>query len=305
MRKSKRILATLFLVVFSLFNLVSCSEEKKQPDANGFQWKVTKGEDTMYLVGTIHLTNPSYSYINSNISKMLEETDGLGVEVDLSQPTLSSMANHYNYLPEGQTIESQLTAEEIDKLKDICTQTTLPYDTVKTLTPSTLLSTLTSYFYMSVGSNGTALDLELIKKFNSSKKEVIEIEKAEDQFKILGELQNITTLKEFLKATEKGKFEESHKATLDETKELTTAYIEGNEKYLEDQANKMKETDVNSYNKMLKDRNIGMVNKAEEIFNKKGTHIVAVGSLHFFGEDGIVRMLQDRGYNVEKLKDNS
>lgn len=301
MRNFKRIIATLSLAIFTLFNLVACSEEKKLPEAKGFQWKVTKGEDTMYLVGTIHITNPSYTYINSNIDKMLNEADGLGVEIDLSQPAIASMATHYNYLPSGETIESQLTDEEIDKLKDICTQTTLPYDTVKTLTPTALLSTLTSYFYVSVGSNGTSLDLELINKFNSSKKEVIEIEKAEDQFKVLSELEDINALKEFLKITEMHKFEESHKATLDEAKDLTTAYIEGNEKYIEEQANKMKEADINSYNKMLKDRNIGMVNKAEEIFNKKGTHIVAVGALHFFGEDGIVKMLQDRGYTVEKM----
>ena len=300
MKNSRKILSTLMLAFFTVFTFVGCGG-KELPEAKGYQWKVTKGDEEMYLIGTIHLTDPGYNYINENIKNMLNEYDGLGVEIDLTSDLVSEMSQEYSYLKDGDTIENYLTSEEVEKLKSICEETNIQYDSLKTLTPSTIMSNLELYFYIAAGSTAESVDLQLIRNTNLNKKEVIEIESAKDQFELLGELQDIESLKAIINSHEKNKFIEENKETADSTKKLIQAYINGDEAYMNEQATKMKELDENYYNKMLKDRNLGMVNKSEEIFNKEGTHIVAVGALHFFGEDGIVKLLEDRGYTVTRM----
>ena len=52
---------------------------------------------------------------------------------------------------------------------------------------------------------------------------------------------------------------------------------------------------------MIKDRNINMVKKMEGFFNENGVYAIAVGSLHFFGEDGIVNIMKNKGYEVTRI----
>jgi uncharacterized protein YbaP (TraB family) len=56
----------------------------------------------------------------------------------------------------------------------------------------------------------------------------------------------------------------------------------------------------NFYKKMILDRNINMTLKIEEYLNAGDTYFVIAGLAHFIGEDGIVKMLQDKGYTVTR-----
>jgi len=52
--------------------------------------------------------------------------------------------------------------------------------------------------------------------------------------------------------------------------------------------------------KLLNERNKIMVERMIPEIKNKST-FVAVGAAHLFGDDGIVKMLQDRGYTVEPI----
>ena len=55
------------------------------------------------------------------------------------------------------------------------------------------------------------------------------------------------------------------------------------------------------YNKaMLVDRNIGMVEKAEQYMNEGKNTFYVVGAMHMVGKDGIVELLKANGYTVTK-----
>ena len=59
---------------------------------------------------------------------------------------------------------------------------------------------------------------------------------------------------------------------------------------------------VDEYNRiMLVDRNKGMADKAEEYIKSEKTTFMAVGSAHFYGENGILQLMEDRGYSVRAL----
>ena len=59
---------------------------------------------------------------------------------------------------------------------------------------------------------------------------------------------------------------------------------------------------VDEYNtKLVTERNIAMTDKVEELLKGNKDVFYIVGSAHMIGEDGIVDLLQKRGYTVTKL----
>jgi len=59
-------------------------------------------------------------------------------------------------------------------------------------------------------------------------------------------------------------------------------------------------TDQEFHKAMHTDRNIAMVDKFEGYLNsnKEEIYFIVVGTLHYPGEHGIVKLLQDKGYTV-------
>ena len=53
---------------------------------------------------------------------------------------------------------------------------------------------------------------------------------------------------------------------------------------------------------MIKDRNDEMVKKIEGYFKEDETYTIAVGALHFFGDDGIVKLMENKGYTVTRME---
>ncbi|EPZ56605.1 traB family protein [[Clostridium] sordellii ATCC 9714] len=45
-----------------------------------------------------------------------------------------------------------------------------------------------------------------------------------------------------------------------------------------------------------------MVEKIDNLIKENENYAVAVGTMHFFGNDSIVKLLQEKGYKVTKLK---
>jgi uncharacterized protein YbaP (TraB family) len=62
--------------------------------------------------------------------------------------------------------------------------------------------------------------------------------------------------------------------------------------------------DSEYYEKMLTNRNTGMAEKIDEYLKDGGSgdYFVIAGAAHMLGEDGLVRLLEEMGYIVERIK---
>lgn len=298
MSKSKKIITSLIITIMTVFTLVGCGQEPL-PEANGYQWEVTKEGKKMYIMGTIHLTDPRYDYMTEDIKKILDESDGLAVEIDLTSEEVTNLANELSMYKDGKNIESELKVEEIEKLKLLSEDMGINYEVIKGIRPTSICSNIGLFGYIKSGINGEAVDSKVANYMKKNNKEVIELENVEDQNNVLNKISGINKLKEFLTEYEKGDIQNN--SNIEEAQKVSSAYIESNEKYLEDLCKEMLEQDLNEYNLMLKDRNIKMVEKIEKMFKDDKTYTVAVGSMHYFGEDGIVKLLESKGYAVKKL----
>jgi uncharacterized protein YbaP (TraB family) len=53
---------------------------------------------------------------------------------------------------------------------------------------------------------------------------------------------------------------------------------------------------------MLHDRNHKWLPLIEEYINNDGTEFIIVGTAHLWGDDGLLKLLKDKGYDIEQIK---
>lgn len=303
--KSFKKLMILSISMIMTFLFVGCSTEaqekayEKSTLAKGFLWKATKGDDSIYLIGTMHPDKSNINYLNNTMEKVLNETDSLALEINFSdekvQKTIEKLDEENTYLKSGE-LKDLLTEPEQEKLEKILESVDLNYNDVKNLTPKAVLSLITAEIYARAGYTGTTSDMYLQNIYNLNKKKIVSLETIEEQEK----LTDLTTtdLKDFIKAFNEKTIEND----INDINEVMDAFIKSDFKFMEDRVENQYRQDEEFYNKISKDRNIKMANKIDELAKENDKYAVAVGTLHFFGKDSIIKQLEDKGYKVTKLK---
>lgn len=303
MRGLKRKLCMVGLsVFFVLGSFIGCGAEKKEESpkevAKGYQWEATKDGKSIYLIGTMHPIDTGYNYFSDTVNEIVEKADVLSVEVNATEQD-ALLANAMLVKPAGETIEDDLNKEEIEKLKALCEDAGLDYEKMKVSSGLGINQNISAVVYDKANLSLATFDDMLIKKYEELGKEVTQVEDMKFQMELLKDIQGIDVLKESLKEYKKGEFEKLSKESVDYAKEIMEAYKNGDEAYMLE-AIKMQKENPEVYDKLIKDRNAGMVEKIEGYMKEDKTYVVAVGALHFFGEDGIPAMLEDKGYTITK-----
>lgn len=304
MGKIRKIMIVSIAIMIT-FLFVGCTTDaqeqayKKSTLAKGFFWKATKDDKSIYLIGTMHPDKSNINYLNSTMEKVLNETDALALEINFSdekvQKAIEKLDEENTYLKSDE-LKNLLTQPENEKLEKILESLDLKYEDVKNLTPESVLNLIISEIWTRAGYTGSTSDMYLQNIYNSNNKKIVSLETIEEQAK----LTNLTTsdLKDFIKAFNAKTIESDIK----DINEVMYAFIKGDSKFMEERVDNQYKQDEKQYNKILKDRNIKMANKIDELAKENNKYAIAVGTLHFFGKDSIIKQLEDKGYKVTKLK---
>lgn len=296
---------TCFLVIFMATGLVGCGDKEgknKNDDGlkplTGCMWEVSKGDKKGYLIGTIHVYKKGYSYTNDNLDKILKETDGLAVEVDITDKNEISLVTSAIMAKPGEGIEDILNPEEIANFKKMCTDMGLVYETLKFLNGYGISSMIETTLARQAGLSEVGYDQFLINRYKENKKEIIGIEGATFQLSLLQDIYNDDSIKDLVNTYSK----ESSNKSVKENNELFDAYVKGDMNYMDEAAKKLKEEDKVNYDKMLTNRNINMANKAAELIDSGKVYTIAVGAMHYAGEESVIKELESKGYTVTRLE---
>lgn len=75
----------IFIIAFFTTTLVACNNKSIEKEVSkGYIWEATNGSTSVNLVGTIHLGSNNINFLNDDIKRIIDETDVLSVELDLS-----------------------------------------------------------------------------------------------------------------------------------------------------------------------------------------------------------------------------
>lgn len=303
-KKYKKVVYTftaifIFLGIAIYFSSLDLKSDFK-PEAKGFQWEVTKNNKSMYLIGTMHPINKEYNYFNKNVKDIIRKTDVLAVEINPSKEEIDNI-NAQNVYINGHSIEDELNKNQIKNLKSICNEIGIDYKDIKNLKPHIIMNKLESVLYYKANLVMETFDDMLKDTIVSKGKRVVQLENMEFQMDLLSKINGLESLKLNLNNYKKGKFLESGEETIKYSKELMDGYAKGNKAIME-KAIKLQKKNLLSYRIMITNRNKAMTKKIDELFLDNETYTVAVGALHFFGDESIIKMLENKGYTVNSIE---
>lgn len=275
------------------------AETVAQTGGRGFMWEVESNGNTVYLVGSMHIADDSFYPLREEFEEAFAEADYLGVEIDISKAADEAQQKlilDLGSYQDGTTLKDHVSSETYTKLGDILKKNGLEPNALDAFKPWVAESTLASLKSATAGYEASAgVDLYFIQKAIESKLPIIELESYESQLGMFNDFSK-ELQEETLKATL-----DNYDVLDDSVNQMAEMWKTGNDEQLLDLT--INFSDNEEYNKaMLIDRNIGMADKIDGYLksDKKEEYFIVVGAAHYLGEHGIVKLLEDKGYTVER-----
>ena len=303
----------LMMLLFALIIFPACSKketEKENNEATPLFYKISdKNNTNIYLLGSIHAADDSIYPLNDTIMNSFNDSDYLAVEVD----TLSLQNNFdlslklaekmmYN---DSTTIKNHIGDELYNKmvnfLKEKKSYSSL-YDNYKPVFFESLFENLIINDAKLKSESG--IDTYFLSLASENNKKILEVESAEFQYNLLLntplELDKII-IEEYI---------DNYDLNVSQMKDLYELWKKGDKEQLENilinsenqNATEEEKKLMENYNQsLIIDRNYGMANVLENYFEKKQNVFCVVGLGHVIGDEGIINLLQKRGYDVAQL----
>jgi len=273
--------------------------------SKGFMWKVEKNGNTVYLAGTIHVADKTTYPLRSELEAAFKSADYLGVEVDLTQYTpeqLGAIINDLGTYKDGTTLKDHVSAETYKGVTDILKGLGAPENAFDQYEPWYVSLMIPSLMFSDAGYEaGLGIDQYLMNAAMESKKPIIQLETAEQQYSVFDHFS--AELQESLLADAIAAYNDPSLAEGQSALEaLLNMWKTGDETVLLEVTKAQQSQSEEYYQAFIADRNKEMTSKIEGYLNsdEHKTYFVAVGSLHMIGDDGIITLLTNDGYTVEK-----
>ena len=267
-------------------------------------WKVTDAEGhELYLFGTIHVGDDRNDEALSNLSPYLDKCDALAVEFDMvayqqNAGTMMQMMSQY-VLTDGTTIEDHMPADLYSRAYALVEEAGLMPGMMKNYNLAMWAQLVQSAAIMTHGEldSGKAMDLMLINRAYEKQMPVLEVESAAFQMGLLNSFDEETYLWQIRSTIDNL---DLYGASIEAVYSL---WLSGNQDTFWGAVAADADADGSgAYNTALIDeRNVNMAEKAKEYLASGKTVFFAVGAAHMANETGIVQLLTDAGYTVERI----
>lgn len=285
---------------------------------DGFLWEVSDENNTVYLLGTVHIGKSEVYPLSKGLREAIEASDKVSFEVDFAnQEGMQYLAQKQMYL-DGTTLDNHVDEETYKRIVTLMEQYGVPEEQTKCFKPwalSNTLTALTSQDTDSIETVGTypVIDAYVYSKALLEDKEILEIEGYVFQADLLDgipvdyQIESLKAGLDMVEAVQKGEVN-----TEDGTNEvelmnqwikmMKVRDIKGfEESYPKDAG--IESGDIMT-KALFEGRDAHMTEKIVEYLNDAtdANYFVAVGAGHMIGKGGIVQQLQELGYTVNVVE---
>lgn len=271
------------------------SFEEHDGPSEGVFYKVQKDNQTVYLLGSIHLGDQSLYPLNEQINTAFEEADHLAVEIDIGD--LDEMEVSQTIMQQGMYQDGKVLSEvvEEDVFNDALEQLSalgMNEEIVDQFQPWFVTMLLSEVALQETALNAEfGIDKHFIDRSKDKSLPIISLESVESQIASMSsapEEEQIESLEYTIDSIDN--FEE-------ELIQLMRIWRAGNT----DVFAQLREMNQGSDQLAMDERDLLMTGKIEEFLNAENsdTYFVVVGSLHLAGKNSITDLLKTRGYSVD------
>lgn len=260
----------------------------------GVFWKISGNglQAPSYLFGTVHLICENDFQLGKGVVDKLLKAEALILEIDMDDPALAMSMMGKMHNEGGEKITDYLTEAEYNETRELIIERTgMDIDMMKSIRPMMLMSLL----YPSLLECETkSFENELMNLAKGENIEVMGLESVDEQLSVFDQIpleNQYQSFYEYAGNLEKGK---------KEFKKLVATYKEENLSELVDMVSESPE--YRDYQDILLDqRNKDWIDPMKALMSK-GSMFFAVGAGHLGGVSGLLRLLKDNDYQLERLE---
>lgn len=268
----------------------------------GLFWKASKsGGEPLYLLGSTHWADQSFYPLSPRIMEAFEKSLWVGVEVNIKDPVnakqIQNLMRENAKYADGTTIADHLTPATIASLGKFYKSSGLTLETYKNYKPWFHALMIDSAVLKSFGlSEEMGVENHFLSRTNRSQT-IRELETMDSQLALMTNWMNSETYLRHELATSP--------QSLASIGDMMKAWKEGDAAKMEqivigdDWLSQIEMVPL--MEEMLDKRNAKMADKISAWIDQGEKGFVILGAAHFLGERGIVAILKNRGYQIEKL----
>lgn len=266
--------------------------------SRGFLWKTEHGGNTVYLLGSIHIANEAMYPLSQAIDDGFKQADYLVVEADVTKattPEAQQKVMELSTYSDGTTLKDHIDPELYADLNEILVKNGMQAGALDAFKPWSVASTLEYLKAMTAGYEaGIGIDMYFLQQAIAGNLPILELESIDFQLNMMNGFS--PDLQETLLWTSVYGFNDENWNALEE---MSTIWTEGDEEELLELTESFY-FDEEYAKAMLTDRNVAMADKIDGYLQDKDgkTYFVVVGAGHMLGGEGIVPLLEKKGYTV-------
>lgn len=260
-------------------------------------WKVSKGNDFIYVAGTVHLLPASEYPLPSAFNDAYRQADSLVFEAPLPE----TMAEQQKMLatlqyPAGQTLSKQLKPAVRNELAQYLQELGVPLAMVDGYKPGFVAMQLTLIEMTKAGLSGDGVDKHFLTQAKSAGKPLQYLETLEFQIDLIAKIGEENP-DEFIKLSLAEAKDSSNML-----KKLIKAWRAGDMDFIDHEVlRKAKKDDERTYRMMFSDRNQRWLPQLQQMFEQPGHELVLVGAAHLPGDEGVLTMLRQAGFTLQQM----
>jgi len=264
-------------------------------------WKVSKGDNYLYLGGTIHLLSKNDYPLPEAFEKAYSDSSELWFETDsaelMAPETQVKMLSVMMY-QDTRSLSTVLSRDTYEALSKLMEDRELSMAVFEKFTPAGIMFTLTALELQRLGliDQSAGVDLHFSQRATKDGKERLHLEKVDEQIAFMNRINELdpnklieSTIKEINNAS----------ATW---QELLQAWRTGDMSLMNKTGiAQMKSEYPKIYEFLLVDRNEDWFDDIEKMMKSPDVEFVLVGALHMAGEYGLLEALRKADYTIEQL----
>lgn len=272
---------------------------------NPLLWRIDR-EPPAFLFGTIHLPDERLNIPGPTVMAAFEEADAFYGELAMTPMTMGIMAGAAMSLF-GPTLEQQLGPEDWARVEAIFARRGLSAQQLQQMKPWAAAAQLGLLDYMEQMATVPIMDIWLYQQAVEAGMETGGLETVQEQIGVFESMSREEQL-EFLRKA----IADVEEADLGEAESpieiLVQAYLRGDTQamldYLDAEYDPEDEVQARFMRMLLTDRDIRMAQRIDEKLraNPDRSYFFAVGAMHLSGRDCIRRLLEAKGWEIERVE---
>lgn len=288
-----------------LAGTVSATPVEQHPGYKMFMWKATKGDQVVYLLGTIHVAKANFYPLPKEMEQAFQESKALYLECSMTgNAKLEKLQEDKTMYVKGDCLSKHLSPETKKVFKDYLNWAGESMDMYEQLQPAFAGACIATSSLRRAGYKPElGIDEHFYDQAKKLKKPVIGLEPMEMHIAGASALEAGKSSKQLDK--ELGSMFADMKECQGRLDEILRLWREADLEKFDSRdldENKNNPESKAEYKRIVFDRNVTMVDSLLRQMKGPGPHFVAVGGAHMGTDKGMLALMEQKGFKVEQMK---